>query len=444
MKSRLTDLDVALAYNNVDQFPSLEDVADHLGVSYKTLKNRIGIMRGSADGPELIDRKGFVPNERDVLSEKPELYMAHWGREECIEHFRSLALADPDRSWSRNYFRKVSGISESTWNRWFGTFEQYKRSAAILLSRGARAVELHIARHAAKDHLEPFNAEKRSYAGKYFRDVTNRFRTVVVGSDFHDKYCDPFIRRVFIDTCARIQPEVIFLNGDMLDLPEFGKYTIDPRTWDVTGRIQWLHAFLGDLRTACPNSTIIYLEGNHEFRLLRHLGEATPALKTLLADLHGFTVSKLLGIDQFEVNYVGKADLKAWHNADINRELHANTYLLWDALLGDHFPTGKRQGIPGWNGHHHLLKVEPLYSRVFGPSQWVQLPAGHVGQAEYCEAEKWNGGFLIVHHDSATKHSIFEPVEVRDFCVVGGQPYFRKDDERWYKGQTSFPEGFAA
>lgn len=444
VKSRLTDLDVALAYNNVDQFPSLEDVADHLGISYKTLKNRVGIMRGIPTGPELIDRKNFVPNEREVLSEKPELYMAHWGREECIEHFRSLALADPDRSWSRNYFRKVSGISESTWNRWFGTFEQYKRSAAILLSRGARAVELHIARHAAKDHLEPFNAEKRSYAGKYFRDVTGRFRTVVVGSDFHDKDCDPFIRRIFIDTCARIQPDVIFLNGDMLDLPEFGKYTIDPRTWDVTGRIQWLHSFLADLRSAAPNSNIIYLEGNHEFRLLRHLGEATPALKTLLADLHGFTVSKLLGIDQFEVNYVGKADLKAWHNADINRELHANTYLLWDALLGDHFPTGKRQGIPGWNGHHHLLKVEPLYSRVFGPSQWVQLPAGHVGQAEYCEAEKWNGGFLIVHHDSATKHSIFEPVEVRDFCVVGGQPYFRKDEERWFKGQTSFPEGFAA
>lgn len=434
----VSDLDIAIAYNDVDQFPDLGSVADQLGIAYKSLKNRIGIMRRTEGSPVLIDRAAFERDEKTILSEKPELFMEHWGPDECVTHFRKLAIADPERSWTRNYYRSVSGISESTWNRWFGTFEQYQRSAGIKLSRGARNLELTIARHASKDHVEPFNIEKRSFAEKYVRDFKTRFRTVVVGSDFHDIDCDKFVRRVFIDTCRRIQPEAIFLNGDMLDLPEFGKYGVDPRTWDVLGRIKWLHAFLGEVREACPDSQIIYLEGNHEFRILRHMADATPALKTILADLHGMTVSKLLGIDQFEITYVGKADLRAWHNQDINRELHGNTYLLWDSLLGDHFPDGIKQGVPGWNGHHHQLQVRPLYSRRFGASQWVQLAAGHVPNAEYCTGEKWNTGFMIVHHDSVTQHSVFNPIEVRDFCEVGGQFYYRRDDERWFKGQTAF------
>lgn len=432
-------LELARAYNNIQDYPSLDDIAEEFGIAVKTVRNRIGQMRREHPEVELIQRKLIGGRNEDVvLSEKPNLYMQHWDAGDCIECLRNIVLREPDRIISRNYFNSVSGISESTWNRFFGTFEEFKRQAAVKLPRGARAIELAVARHASRDPMIPFNEEKRSYVGKYVKDKPGRFKTVVVGSDFHDIDCDPFVRRTFIDTCKRIQPECIFLNGDMLDLPEFGRYTIDPRTWDVVGRIKWLHEFLRDLREASPESHIVYLEGNHEFRILRHMSEATPALKAVLADLHGFTVSTLLGLDEFEIEYCGKADLRAWTNRDAKKELHKNSYLLWNQLLGDHFPDGIKQGIPGWNGHHHQLQIRPQYSRQFGPSQWVQLPSGHVGNAEYCTGEKWNTGFMIVHADTHTKHSVFEPVEVRDFCVVGGQYYYRQSDEAWYKGQETF------
>ena len=434
-----SDLDIALAYNNVGKYPTISDIANEFDISPKTVKNRIGIIRREREDIELIHRSMIGGrDEESPISEKPQLFMEHWTQYDCIDRLREVVLEDPDRVVSRNYFNQVSGISESTWNRYFGTFEEFKRQANIILSRGARQMELHISKHASRDPMEPFNEEKRSFEGKYVRDNDNRWGTVLVGSDFHDIDCDDFVRRVFIDTAARLQPDVIFLNGDMLDLPEFGKYSVDPRTWDVTTRIKWIHEFLRDLREASPESHIIYLEGNHEFRILRHLAEATPALKTVLADLHGFTVSKLLGLDEFEVEYVGKADLRAWTNKDVSKELHANTYLLWNQLIGDHFPTGIKQGVPGWNGHHHQLKVTPMYSRVYGASQWVQLPSGHVANAEYCNGEKWNTGFLIVHADRQTKHSVFEPIEVRDFCCVGGKYYYRTPEETWYAGQTSF------
>ena len=434
----VTDLDLARAYNDVEKYPTLDDVARVFGKSQKTIRNRIGMMRRSQPNIQLISRNLIDGrNEENPISEKPQNFMEHWTSEDCIQCLRDAVLAEPDRIISRNYFNQISGISESTWNRYFGTFEQFKKSADVKLSRGAREMELNISRHASRDLVLPFNEEKASYAGRYVRDNGKRFKTALIGSDFHDIDCDPFVRRLFIETAKRVQPECIFLNGDMLDLPEFGKYGVDPRNWDVVTRIKWMHTFLEDCRNAAPDAHIVYLEGNHEFRLLRHLAEATPALKVVLSDLHGFTVSTLLGLDKYEIEYHGKADLRAWSNKDTDAEIKKNYYVLWNQLMGDHFPQGASRGVPGWNGHHHQLIVKPHYTHEYGASCWVQLGGGHVANAEYCEPT-WNNSILLVHADTKTRHSIFEPVEVRDFAVVGGEFYYRTPEEAWYKGQTTF------
>jgi len=432
----INDLDIALIYNDFDGYPTLSDVARHLGLQEKTVRNRIGRMRGLGE-VELIDRAGLRYSE-EPLSERPELFMEHWTPTECIERLRRFWIANGDEEVSRARFRRESGISEATWNRYFGTFEEFKRQAGVKLSRGARAMELNIARHASRDPMEAFNEEKRAFKGRYQRDSGRRFRTVLVASDLHDHDCDPFYRRVFLDTAKRVQPDCIFLNGDIFDLPEFGRYTQDPRTWDVVGRVKWVHDFLRELRESNPDAHIVFLEGNHEFRLIRHLSEATPALRSLLGDLHGFTVSKLLGLDEFELEYVGVADLRAWSNTDANREIAKNNYFLWDALLGDHFPNGKNEGVPGWNGHHHKFVMTPVYSRQYGSSMWVQIGGGHVRRAEYCNGRIWQNGFLMVHCDTQTKQSVFEPIEIRDMCVVGGEFYYRQESEIWHANQMHY------
>lgn len=434
-KSPVTDLDVALVYNNIEEYPNLRDVAKHLGLTEKTVRNRVGRMRGAGE-VELIDRANLRYSE-EPISERPELFMEHWTPSDCIEHLRRFYLAN-DESASRNSYRKMGGVSESTWNRYFGTFEEFQRQAGIKLSRGARQIELNIARHASRDPMESLNAEKREFSGRYQRDSGRRHRTVLVASDIHDKDCDPFYRRVFLDTAARVQPDCIFLNGDIFDLPEFGRYTQDPRTWDVVGRVKWVHEFLRELRESCPDAHIVFLEGNHEFRLIRHLAEATPALKSLLGDLHGFSVSSLLGLDEFELEYVGLGDLRAWSNTDVNKQIAKNNYFLWDALLGDHFPSGKNEGVPGWNGHHHKFVGTPVYSRQYGSSMWYQIGGGHVRRAEYCNGRIWQNGFLMVHCDTETKQSVFEPIEVRDMCVVGGEFYYRQENETWHADQMFY------
>lgn len=349
-------------------------------------------------------------------------------KQECIEELRRMAEAEPDKVISRNYFRCNSNIAESGWNQYFGTFEEFKKQAGVKLTRHARRMETDIAKHASLENYRQMTVDKQGFEDKYLKPDNKRFQTVLVGSDVHDIECDPFWRFLFIQTAKRVQPEKIVINGDLFDLPEFGRFTVDPREWDVVGRIKWCHTFLKDLRNAAPNSELILIEGNHEYRLLRHLSEATPAMKAVLSDLHEMTVEELLGLDQYEVNYVAPADLGTFTQADMRAELKRNWLCLYECLIAHHFSEGSNFGMPGWNGHHHSHVVNSYYSPVFGSYEWHQLGSGHKREASYTNGEKWGNGFLLVHVDTHSKNSQFEYIDTtNDHVVIGGKWYCRDD-----------------
>jgi hypothetical protein len=352
-------------------------------------------------------------------------------RDECVNEIRRLVEAHPSGFITRNRFRVESNLAESAWNAHFGTFSEFRRQAGVVLSRHAHRLERDIAKHASVDRMREMTQEKREYAGRYKRPVDRRWQTALIGSDIHDMHCDPFWRRTFIDMARRAAPEVIVLNGDIYDLPEFSKHTRDPRDWTPQDRIRWVWKFLGDLRAAAPDAEIQFIEGNHEFRLLRHLAEATPAMLVLLADLHGFTVSKLLGLDQFEINLVARSDMTAFNERDIKQQLRRNYTTLWDgALLFGHFPEMRNMGVPGASGHHHKHIVWTEYSPKFGPYEWHQIGCGHRREASYCNGERWANGFLLAHCDTQTKRTQFEYVDVsHNAAMIGGKHYVRADDE---------------
>jgi hypothetical protein len=349
-------------------------------------------------------------------------------KEELVEDLRKIALENPELFISRNYYRVNGSYSESAYSSVFGTFEEYKRQSGIKSSRQQHALEMSIARHASVDHYRRLNIERQDYDHKYDRGNVNRFKTILACSDLHDIEIDPFYLRVLIDTAKRVQPDVISLVGDIFDLAEFGKYAVDPRDWNVVGRIRFAHEnILRPLREACPNAQIDFIEGNHEARLLRQLADATPALRAVLSDLHGFTVGKLLGLDEFQINYIAKADLAAWTKRDFERELANNYKIYWDTVVCHHFPHGRNMGLPGVNGHHHQHQVWGSFSPVYGPYEWHQMGAGHKRSASYCEGEKWHNGFALINVDTQTKATNFDYVSVTDFAVSGGKWYHRNE-----------------
>jgi len=148
-----------------------------------------------------------------------------------------------------------------------------------------------------------------------------------------------------------------------------------------------------------------------------------------LSDLHGFTVSKLLGLERFEINYIAKADLAAWTKRDFEKELANNYRVYYDTVVCHHFPHARNMGLPGVNGHHHRHQVWGMFSPIYGPYEWHQMGAGHRRSASYCEGENWHNGFALINVDTETKATSFDYVAVTDFAVAGGKWYHRHPDE---------------
>lgn len=645
----------AKVYNDLKNFPTNVDVAYHFGINERTVRKRA--RRAREEGIELIKR-GKVP-----LTEEETIFRENYTKEDCIAELQKLQEENYGKFITRTFYRNETYTSDSTWNRYFGTFDEFKRQARLTLTRAQQQLEKDIARHASRDSYCVFNDERKGYEGKYLKPNNNRFKTILVGSDFHDVECDKFFLRTFLDVAQRAQPDVICLAGDLFDLPEFGKYSVDPREWNVVNRIEFVHKnILEPMRKVALNSQIDLIEGNHECvsldtevltdhgwvkapdlrydmkvasfvhseekdqlhfdhpkalagmklvqcvhvtgtlaneliskshniyidgklqpvknfisknvlqnrktnslnlsfnelvsdeaivamvtgkrkvdflilskltprqlklaeehleerpskhgrrlivndpkiaealqlsyifngipcvykevwehkgfkknwclvlftntttsratvnieeadrqtvvavqtidgtlitrrngvvnftgncRLIKHLAEATPALRAVLSDLHGFTIPKLLGLDKYEVNYIAKADLRAWSKRDEEKEIANNYKVYYDSFLVHHLPQARNMGMPGCHGHHHKHIVWSSFSPTYGTFEWHQLGCGHKRSASYCEGERWGLGFGLVHIDTQTKATNFEYIPVTDFAMAGGKFYQR-------------------
>lgn len=330
---------------------------------------------------------------------------------------------------TRSSYREHGSYSSYEIEMAFGNFTEAKRQAGVMLTRPQAQLQGQIAKHVSFDEIRKLNIDRQDYGEMYLKPTGKRFQTILVASDLHDKDLDPFVRRVLVDTIARAQPDILALGGDVFDLPEFGKYSVDPREWDVVGRIKAVHDFLEEVREVAPDMQIDLIEGNHEYRLLRHMAEATPALRAVLSDLHGMTVGSLLGLDKFEVRYIARGDLAAWTKGNINAEIKKNYEVYFDSFIVDHFPDGIRRGLSGVNGHHHKFEARSFYSELRGPCNWFQLGCGHRRAAEYTHGAQWNMGFALVHVDTERHSLVMNYHPILDHAEVGGKFYFRGEGE---------------
>ena len=77
---------------------------------------------------------------------------------------------------------------------------------------------------------------------------------------------------IFLGLIKELQPELIVMVGDNLDLPEMGKYLTYPAYAQTTqAAIDRATMLCAQMRNACPHSRIIWLAGNHEERMPKYL-----------------------------------------------------------------------------------------------------------------------------------------------------------------------------
>jgi predicted phosphodiesterase len=363
-----------------------------------------------------------------LLSERAKKYDPDATVEDLIADLRNVQERFPDIFISRNKYRKEGEYSDSTWDCRFGTFKEFRRQAGLELHRGATKIEIDTALHAARDRYRGFfEIEVAPYVGKYEKtDNSKGLKTILIGSDFHDRESDPFVLSVFIDTARRVQPDVICLAGDIFDLYEFSRFDKDPRQTDIRGRFDFVREeIFRPLREACPRAQIDFLMGNHDYRLIRHMADRTPYLRCLM-DLMGISLSQVFGLDKFQINLVTRADLSAHTPAEFKAEIRKNYKVYYKCFVVDHYGDNGFQ-LCGASGHTHKPRLTTNVNELIGNSFWITLGCICNIDLEYVEGlNKYQNGFAMVHIDPETKECIPEPIIcTANRALVGGKFYSR-------------------
>lgn len=112
----------------------------------------------------------------------------------------------------------------------------------------------------------------------------------IVAGDIHFPYHEPAALELFLQIVDRFQPQVVILNGDVVDFAGISRFVVPPDVRakfveDVKGArdfFQWLHQRL-------DGRTVWLLEGNHERRLWRYVVTRAPELFEL-EELHWWNV----------------------------------------------------------------------------------------------------------------------------------------------------------
>ena len=351
--------------------------------------------------------------------------------EDLIKDIRELQNEFPLRNITRDFYRKNGSFSETDWVKKFGVFITFKRKAELAEQIVDASHNRAQSKHRELDQYRKFfNEEVLPYHKKYEKSSKNdRYKTLVIGSDFHDIHSDPFVLAAFIRTCEMLQPDIIVLNGDIFDMYEFSHFDQDPDQCELENRFNfvWKHIFSA-LRIACPNAQIDLIIGNHELRLLKMLAGKHPMVRVLMAGPMKLTLSKLLGLDEFQINLVSKYDLKSFMKmVDTDKSENFKKYFgcFIAAHKGDY-----GFHLSGTSGHTHRPEMSIGYNEALEHlTTWNVTGCIKRCRAEYVEGpNKWMNGFGIVHIDTVEKIVNQIPILIPgNFVIIEGVRMVRSD-----------------
>lgn len=129
--------------------------------------------------------------------------------------------------------------------------------------------------------------------------MRNKF---IVISDIHYPYHDAKAIKCVLDFIQDKEIDTIILNGDILDFYDVSSFDKDPdRVNSLQKEIDMSTKFFKKLRTIKPDARILFIKGNHEYRLERYL-KKHPELYSLDA----LKLPNLLDLKKYNIEYSDK------------------------------------------------------------------------------------------------------------------------------------------
>lgn len=115
----------------------------------------------------------------------------------------------------------------------------------------------------------------------------NRLARVLVLSDIHFPEHDPTALALAAELALWLDPDVIALNGDVMEFATLSDYALHYRAKrdDALKAVREPYsAFIRRLAGNCPHATLLHYEGNHDDRMGRYLAKHPELQDTLIDD----------------------------------------------------------------------------------------------------------------------------------------------------------------
>lgn len=242
-------------------------------------------------------------------------------------------------------------------------------------------------------------------------------------SDVHFPFQDRASWQLTLDIIKHLQPQLIFLGGDIMDCYAVSQYDRQPdRKLTLQQDLDYAHEELSRVRKyAGKSADIVYLEGNHETRLTRYLSSKAEELSVLEA----LQLPQLLKLDKLKIKWVPNGSRirigKLWH-------LHGNEI----AGGGVNIAKSKFDKL-GSNvifGHHH--KMQSYIKRNYEGEVCGAWANGCLSdlQPDYAHFTDWILGFSLIEY-GATGNFHVEQVAInkphvnstKASCFLRGNEY---------------------
>ena len=217
---------------------------------------------------------------------------------------------------------------------------------------------------------------------------------IAVLADIHFPYHD----KGALDTCLNyldyVQPNVIVLNGDIVDFYSVSRFSKVPDAPLLKEEIEMLKMFLEHLRNRYKAADIVFKVGNHENRLYRYIADRAVGL----FGLEELSLPNLFNLKEYNIDFVDDMDsiqagnLTIFHGHEFNIPSN-NTVTVSRSMLMRYLDNILF-------GHFHKSQE---YMQTIGQKKNIQsVSVGCLCNLSpyYSPYNLWNHGFALIDLES--------------------------------------------
>ena len=255
----------------------------------------------------------------------------------------------------------------------------------------------------------------------------SKIKKLVVFGDTHIPFHDQSALNLLFKYLKSCQPDTIVINGDWIDCYEISKFRKVPiEKAEFSKEIEMGRKFLEKIRNLCPNSEIIYIEGNHEMRLRKFLIDRAPELyKVFLGGYFdnsnaGTLMDYLLGCHKLNITYVPLRE-------DMDKFSH--NYIEYHGVYIGHFDKALKNacytarmlrdelGVNVIQSHTHKIGYS---ARTYLDEVKYGMEIGCLcGKPTFQEAADWQLGWLVAYIDPDNDNFYPYQIILRDYKFIG-------------------------